>query len=207
MSQAADEEEQIHSSIHQEKEKRVPSFIKKNEKISAASKGTIIHKVLELLDFSKDHTMKSLNEDIKEWIQLGKLKKEHEKVIYRKEILALTSSDLGKRMKKAAKNAKLYKERQFVTGVPFSEMDKEAKTDDLVVVQGIIDVYFDEEDGMVLVDYKTDRVKEGEEGILIHRYHAQMESYKQALEKITGKNVKEIYIYSVTLQKTIMVHV
>ena len=53
----------------------------------------------------------------------------------------------------------------------------------------------------------TDRVKEGEEGILIHRYHAQMESYKQALEKITGKNVKEIYIYSVTLQKTIMVHV
>lgn len=207
MSQAADEEEQIHSSIHQEKEKRVPSFIKKNEKISAASKGTIIHKVLELLDFSKDHTMKSLNEDIKEWIQLGKLKKEHEKVIYRKEILALTSSDLGKRMKKAAKNAKLYKERQFVTGVPFSEMDKEAKTDDLVVVQGIIDVYFEEEDGMVLVDYKTDRVKEGEEGILIHRYHAQMESYKQALEKITGKNVKEIYIYSVTLQKTIMVHV
>ena len=51
------------------------------------------------------------------------------------------------------------------------------------------------------------RVNEGEEHILINRYHAQMESYKQALEKITGKNVKEIYIYSVTLQKTITVHV
>lgn len=207
MSQAADTEEQMHSLIHQEKEKRIPSFIKKKEKISAASKGTIIHKVLELLDFSKDHTMKSLNEDIKQWIKQGKLKKEDEKVIYRKEILALTKSDLGKRMKKAAQNVKLYKERQFVTGIPFSTMDEGAQTDDFVVVQGIIDVYFEEEDGIVLLDYKTDRVKEGEEGVLIQRYHAQMESYQQALEKITGKTVKEIYIYSVTLQKTIPVHV
>ena len=58
-----------------------------------------------------------------------------------------------------------------------------------------------------MVDYKTDRVREGGEDILIRRYRAQMESYQQALEKITGKCVKEIYIYSVTLQKTIPVHV
>ena len=151
--------------------------------------------------------MKSLNEDIKEWIDHGKLKKEYDKVIYRKEILALTNSHLGKRMKIADQKKRLYKERQFVTGIPFSDMNQEAKTDDFVVVQGIIDAYFEETDGIVLVDYKTDRVNEGEEHILINRYHAQMESYKQALEKITGKNVKEIYIYSVTLQKTITVHV
>ena len=93
------------------------------------------------------------------------------------------------------------------TGIPFSDMNKDAKTDDFVVVQGIIDVYFEEEDKIILVDYKTDRVREGEEDILIRRYRAQMESYQQALEKITGKCVKEIYIYSVTLQKTIPVHV
>ena len=207
MSQAADKQERLYTSVHQEKEKRVPAFIKKNEKISATSKGTVIHKVLELLNFSKDHTMKSLNEDIKEWIDQGKLKKEYDKVIYRKEILALTNSQLGKRMKIADQKKRLYKERQFVTGIPFSDMNQEAKTDDFVVVQGIIDAYFEETDGIVLVDYKTDRVNEGEEHILINRYHAQMESYKQALEKITGKNVKEIYIYSVTLQKTITVHV
>lgn len=207
MSQAADTEEVMYSSVSMEKEKRIPSFVKKTEKISAASKGTIIHKVFELLDFSKDYTMKSLNEDIERWISLGKLKKEYEKVIYRKEILALTRSELGKRMKEAAQKKLLYKERQFVTGIPFSDMDKEAKTDDFVVVQGIIDVYFEEEDKIILVDYKTDRVREGEEDILIRRYRAQMESYQQALEKITGKCVKEIYIYSVTLQKTIPVHV
>lgn len=120
-----------------------------------------------------------------------KIKKEYEKVIYRKEILALTRSELGKRMKEAAQKKLLYKERQFVTGIPFSDMDKEAKTDDFVVVQGIIDVYFEEEDKIILVDYKTDRVREGEEDILIRRYRAQMESYQQALEKITGKCVKE----------------
>ena len=207
MSQAADTEEVMYSSVSMEKEKRIPSFIKKTEKISAASKGTIIHKVFELLDFSKDYTMKSLNEDIERWISLGKLKKEYEKVIYRKEILALTRSELGKRMKEAAQKKLLYKERQFVTGIPFSDMNKDAKTDDFVVVQGIIDVYFEEEDKIILVDYKTDRVREGEEDILIRRYRAQMESYQQALEKITGKCVKEIYIYSVTLQKTIPVHV
>mgnify|MGYP000520820720 CR=1 FL=1 len=70
-------------------------------------------------------------------------------------------------------------------------MNKDAKTDDFVVVQGIIDVYFEEEDKIILVDYKTDRVREGEEDILIRRYRAQMESYQQALEKITGKCVKE----------------
>ena len=74
MSQAADTEEVMYSSVSMEKEKRIPSFVKKTEKISAASKGTIIHKVFELLDFSKDYTMKSLNEDIERWISLGKLK-------------------------------------------------------------------------------------------------------------------------------------
>ena len=123
MSQAADKQERLYTSVHQEKEKRVPAFIKKNEKISATSKGTVIHKVLELLNFSKDHTMKSLNEDIKEWIDQGKLKKEYDKVIYRKEILALTNSQLGKRMKTADQKKRLYKERQFVTGIPFSDMN------------------------------------------------------------------------------------
>lgn len=67
-----------------------------------------------------------------------KIKKEYEKVIYRKEILALTRSELGKRMKEAAQKKLLYKERQFVTGIPFSDMNKDAKTDDFVVVQELL---------------------------------------------------------------------
>ena len=207
MSQAADTEEVMYSSVSMEKEKRIPSFVKKTEKISAASKGTIIHKVFELLDFSKDYTMKSLNEDIERWISLGKLKKEYEKVIYRKEILALTRSELGKRMKEAAQKKLLYKERQFVTGIPFSDMNKDAKTDDFVVVQGIIDVFWLEDDKIVLLDYKTDRVNAAKE--LIDRYSTQLKLYADALGRIfstDGKSIQadERLIYSFRLQQTIV---
>mgnify|MGYP000416648996 FL=1 len=151
--------------------------------------------------------MKSLNEDIERWISLGKLKKEYEKVIYRKEILALTRSELGKRMKEAAQKKLLYKERQFVTGIPFSDMDKEAKTDDFVVVQGIIDVFWLENDKIVLLDYKTDRVNAAKE--LIDRYSTQLKLYADALGRIfstDGKSIQadERLIYSFRLQQTIV---
>ncbi len=68
-------------------------------------------------------------------------------------------------------------------------------------MQGIIDVFFEETDGLVLLDYKTDRVKTGEE--LVERYHTQLEYYGQALEQLLGKKVKETWIYSFALGKEI----
>ena len=73
-----------------------------------------------------------------------------------------------------------------------------------MLVQGIIDAYFMEEDEIVLVDYKTDRVKRGQEQKLIDLYHVQLEDYARALERMTGKRVKEKIIYSFTLQKEIL---
>ena len=67
-----------------------------------------------------------------------------------------------------------------------------------VLVQGMIDAYFIEDEEMVLVDYKTDFVRRGEEQKLIDRYHVQLEDYAQALERMTGRKVKERYIYSFT---------
>ena len=62
-----------------------------------------------------------------------------------------------------------------------------------VLLHGIIDCYFEEEDGLVLIDYKTDRVRDKEE--IRRRYKIQLDMYKKAIEKATGKNVKEVYIY------------
>lgn len=73
-----------------------------------------------------------------------------------------------------------------------------------VLVQGIIDAYFMEEEEIVLVDYKTDRVKRGQEQKLIDLYHVQLEDYARALERMTGKRVKEKIIYSFTLHKEIL---
>ena len=111
---------------------------------------------------------------------------------------------IAARMKQADRNGKLRKESQFVVGVPAREMNK-ADSDELILLQGIIDAWFEEDDGLVLVDYKTDRVKEGGENILLDRYQIQLFYYAKALAQITGKKVKEAVIYSLALQKEIPV--
>lgn len=207
MSQAADmEESSIYLKIEKEEERRIPKFIQEKQELSAVSKGTAVHKVLELLDFSKNYTMNDLKDQIAEWCREGKLKKEYERVIYRKEILTFLQCDLGKRIQKAAKNHKAYQEQQFVLGVPFREMNEKGREDSYVVVQGIIDLYFEEEGQLVLVDYKTDRVpRETGRNILKKRYEGQLRAYQRALEQMTGKTVKEVVIYSLMLGESILV--
>ena len=74
-------------------------------------------------------------------------------------------------------------------------------SDETVLIQGVIDAYIDTKDGIILVDYKTDNVKDAE--TLINRYKVQLELYKKSLEMSTGKNVSEIFIYSFALGKEI----
>ena len=109
-------------------------------------------------------------------------------------------------MKVADEKGKLFKEAQFMSAMPMSEIDPKSDLKEMVLVQGIIDLYFEEEDGLVLVDYKTDRAwgKLSEE-YLIKLYKDQIWYYKKVLEQLTGKKVKESYIYSFTLEKEIKV--
>ena len=83
------------------------------------------------------------------------------------------------------------------------EIYSEDRSGEKILVQGIIDVYFEEADGLIVLDYKTDRVKTADE--LKDKYHAQLDYYAEALEKLTGKPVKEKIIYSFTLGEEIMV--
>ena len=89
--------------------------------------------------------------------------------------------------------------------MPANQMKKEYETEEEILVQGIIDAYFEEEDGLVLVDYKTDKVQKGQEKELIEKYKVQMQYYKKALEMITDRKVKEVYIYSSGLGKAVLV--
>ena len=102
-----------------------------------------------------------------------------------------------------ARNGKLYKEQPFVLSVDASEIYPEDRSGEKILVQGIIDVYFEEPDGLVVLDYKTDKVRTGNE--LKEKYHAQLDYYAQALEQLTEKPVKEKIIYSFTLGEEIEV--
>ena len=91
--------------------------------------------------------------------------------------------------------------------IPASEMGKGLQSEELVLIQGAIDAYIEEADGFILIDYKTDYVpkedtQKGEE-LLKERYQVQLDYYGRALTQLTGKKVKEKWIYSFGLRKAI----
>ena len=111
-------------------------------------------------------------------------------------INGLLNSRLGIRMIKADR---LNREVPFNMQIPVEEIivDKEDNNlkGETVLLQGVIDCYFEDNGELVLVDYKTDSVKDGKEDVVIKKYKLQMDYYKRALETITGKKVKERFIY------------
>ncbi len=187
------------------KEPTKPNFLKESVEVSPTSRGTAVHKCMELLDFAKEYTKEMLDEEIKSVIASGRVDDCYD-VIPQDEILWFLQSEIGQRCKMAAKLHQDYKEKQFVMGIPLHRLSDEVDSSELVIVQGIVDLYFVEDGEIVIVDYKTDRVRKADGEItLLNRYKAQLDSYKLALEQVTGMKVKEVYISSFTLRKNIEV--
>ena len=180
----------------------VPKFMEEEMELAGASRGTAYHRVMELLDFGKTYDMGLLSEAFLKFQKEGKLSEKEATCIRKEDILKFLNSTSGERMHKSALRGGLKKEQPFVIGIDEKEVYPGEDTGELILVQGIIDAYFEEEDGLVVLDYKTDQVKTAEE--LKEKYHAQLEYYQKALEQLTGKKVKEKIIYSFTLQKEIL---
>ncbi len=170
----------------------------------AARRGTAYHRVLELLDFNRAETYPDVENQIKEMADRHRIGDEAAGLVRPYPIWRFASSILGKRVRRAQEAGRLYREQQFILGIPAREMEL-ADSDEPVLIQGIIDAYLEEDDGLVLLDYKTDRIAEGQEDILAKRYKVQLDYYQRALEQMTKKNVKERYIYSLQLMQVIPV--
>lgn len=199
-------EESLEEYLYEEPEitPLLPKFLQEEESLSGALRGTAYHRVMELLEYEKiqdDYKADRLKEDLGKFVEAGKLDPKEAESVNEKEILGFLNSAVGRRMIRAAKNHMLFKEQPFVLGVSEAELEEDGSPEELLLVQGVIDVYFLESDELVLLDYKTDRVRDGQE--LISRYHGQMDYYEKALERITNKKVKERIIYSFCLQKEI----
>ena len=182
----------------------VPGFLKKDHvaALTGSDRGTAYHRLLECLDYRRAYSITELMAQTEELIAEGKMTKEAAECIYFKSILAFAKSPVGMRMRNAFLNETLKREQPFVMSVPASEADPSYPEDETILVQGIIDAWFPEGDEIVLVDYKTDRVKEA--GELKKRYEKQLAYYQQALERTTGKKVKEKIIYSLALDEELV---
>ncbi|MBR5516803.1 MAG: helicase-exonuclease AddAB subunit AddA [Firmicutes bacterium] len=166
-----------------------PEFIAGEKSIGPAMRGTIYHTVLEKLDVKKALAegrayIETLLCDI---IDKEMITPKEKEIIDISKIEAFAVSELGERI--AASNY-VCKEKRF----NFLTMQDGHQ----VMVRGIIDCFFEEDDQLVLVDYKTGNsrdVAKGNEEAIVQRYSVQMNLYKEALENATGKKVKEIYLY------------
>lgn len=181
----------------------VPEFLQENkEEMQGADRGTLYHKFMECLKIGEVNTLSDVKKQLENLIQNGIFTQEESKVFYQKKILAFCKSALGKRMAVAESAKKIWREAPFVIGIPARQIKDEWDSDEVVLIQGMMDAYFEEGEELVLVDYKTDRVHSEKE--LIQRYQSQMDYYQKALEQISGKKVKEKVIYSLYLEKEIL---
>lgn len=187
-----------------QEDRPIPRFLKQEELVSGADKGTLYHKVLEKISLERIVDKESVTVELDELLKQKILTEEERKTVNAAKIYYFAKAEIAKRMLAAKKENRLYLEQPFVIGLPANEICPEYESRETILVQGIIDVYFEEEDGLVLLDYKTDYV--GKDGIevLKQRYHSQLEYYQKALEQLTGKRVKEKVIYSLFLQREII---
>lgn len=172
------------------------------EGMSGADRGTAYHRVFQLLDYGRDLSDYGKVKDYLDELKEQKLITESErKSVWNKDILAFLRSETGQRMKAAWERGSLKREQQFVMGIPAALANEEYQGGETVLVQGIMDACFEEDGQMCLVDYKTDNVDSLEE--LKKRYRPQLLYYGYALERISGKKIKNRIIYSVKFGESI----
>ena len=181
----------------------VPAFMQETEETgSGPVRGTAYHRIMECLDFSKTASAEEIQEQISQLKETGKIDEQTAHYINPMQIFKMTQSALGKRMAAAQQAGTIRREQPFVISQKASEIKKEW-AEESILVQGIMDAYFVENGKIILVDYKTDRVRSAKE--LVDRYHVQLTYYAQALERLTGMPVAEKIIYSFALGREIIV--
>ena len=169
-----------------------PMFLEEKKGLSAAEAGTVLHFVMQHLDYKRD----DIEAQIEQMIERDLLTEQQAKTVDVRKIRKFLSSPLGKRI---AASDSVNREVPFNIEIPchelYKDMEDKACKGETLLLQGVIDCFFEEPDGIVLVDYKTDHVPEKGTEVLKERYRLQIYYYTRALELLAGKKVKEKYIY------------
>ena len=179
---------------------RKPQALQSEEDVlTGAQWGTLMHEAMQWLPLAQ-YTQVSLTKELDTLVTKGTFTEEERNLLSDTSLYKFFSSDLGKRLINA---------KRIERELPFSMLFEGKRVYDTLedgedlFLQGIIDTAFEENGEWILVDYKTDRVKSGED--LIKRYKIQMDLYKEALQRLTGMPVKACYIYSFRLHDAIII--
>lgn len=168
------------------------------EIVTGAQWGTLMHEAMQWLPVKK-YTQKSMTAMLDSLQAEGKFSDEERSLLSDRSLYGFFNSDLGQRL---IASKRVERELPFSMLFDGNRVYPDVENGERLFLQGIIDTVFVEDDQWVLVDYKTDRVKSGDE--LIRRYKIQMDLYKEALERLTNMPVKASYIYSFRLHEAVL---
>lgn len=186
----------------------LPEFLKKNKAVDRATRGTLYHLVMEHFPYhlmgEKEWEADDFKIFLEEMVRDGYMREEESRLLDVGKFVIFAKSRIGRRMSAAQKKGFLRREQPFMLGLGADEIFPESTSKEMVMVQGIIDAFFFEEDKIVLVDYKTDFVRHGQEEKLAEKYQTQLAYYAEALERLTGLAVAEKIIYSFAVGKEIV---
>lgn len=178
---------------------RKPMAIADTEEIvTGAQWGTLMHEAMQWLPVKK-YTQTSMTDMLDSLQAEGKFSDEERSLLSDRSLFGFFNSDLGQRL---IASKRVERELPFSMLFDGNRVYPDVENGERLFLQGIIDTVFVEDDQWVLVDYKTDRVKSGDE--LIRRYKIQMDLYKEALERLTNMPVKASYIYSFRLHEAVL---
>lgn len=194
-------------SLFKEKPVLKPRFLQEKKGLSGAERGTAMHFVMQKIDYDKVDSLENIKVQLEEMLQNELLTKDEFKAINPYKIYNFFKSDLGKNILKVYNEGGiLYRELPFFTRISASkvkeDISKESSNEE-VRLQGVIDLFFELDGEIILVDYKTDYVEDNIEEEMNRRYKIQLDYYSDAIKKITGKVVNKRYLYLFYIDKAI----
>lgn len=181
----------------------LPEFSQKYAGLTAAQAGTAMHTFMQYADFNAaEKSTDSVAEEADRLEEMGILSAPERQSLDIGRLFGFFDSDLYRRMKKSDE---ICREKKFLIKISELSLDdnQAEEYNNNSMLQGIADCFFVEDGGIVLIDYKTDRVRS--EDVLIGRYALQLRLYSAAFEKIRGLKVKEAYLYSFSLGRKVRI--
>ena len=174
-----------------------PKFMEQTQALTAAQKGTLMHLCVQKLDEKKDYSLEGLREFVQDLKERNIISEIEAKSVNINMLYNYTKSKLWQELKNAKE---IHKEEPFYINIPANTIYDEAESHEKILVQGIIDLYYINQEGkLILIDFKTDYVPNGDVSKLEEKYRVQLDLYKQALENATGKKVDKAMIWALNL--------
>lgn len=175
----------------QQKSIHRPNFIAAKEGLTPAQRGIALHQAMQYIPLEGDHTIETIRRELDRLEAEGFLTTLQARAVDPERICAFFASELGQRMTNATESQREFK---FSLLVPAKDYYPDGGEDE-ILLQGVVDAWFVEEDGITILDFKSDRITPGGERARAEEYRPQLEAYQKALSAILNKQVKRCVLW------------